>query len=65
MSKIIIWKFQEYLTYAETAPPPHTHVWLMLELTKEHFKWMKMDDVFSLGAQKKGIQIEGKGETGN
>lgn len=26
---------------------------------------MKMDDVFSLGAQKKGIQIEGKGETGN
>lgn len=49
----------------QRLPPPHTHVWLMLELTKEHFKWMKMDDVFSLGAQKKGIQIEGKGETGN
>lgn len=46
-----------------TPCPPHT--WLMLESIKEHFKWMKADAVFSLGIQKKEIQIEGKGETGN
>lgn len=58
MSSMIIQKLQEHLTYSESPLPP---MWLTLEVTKEHLKWMAC----SAQVIEKKIPIEGKEEIGN